>query len=1208
GDQTLSAVVHSLTGTQNQVLVNGTYGTQQHDDITLTLPQNIHTGASPSFVGLTLSGKATSAATSSGDASTTLTTKGYVDDEINTAVSGTTNTMAKFTGGHVVGNSSVTDDGTTFGINANKFTVDESTGNTSIAGTSTLAGSTVIGGLLTLNGLTHLPLPISGILAIDASNHVGYRTPAEIFTTAANNWILNQNSAPQAANFEIGGSGTIGSTLTVGGASTFGGNMSITGSHTLSVGGNTTVGGTLAVSGATTTNGITDAGGITTTTLGTSGAASIGGTLDMNLHPINNVTDPTNAQDAATKFYVDDAVSNEAAARIAGDNTLTTNLASEVTRAEGAESTLTTNLGNEVTRATGAETTLQSNINAEAAARAAGDAATLSSANGYTDASVATEAAARQSADNTLTANLNNEITTRTNDAATYLLLDGTRPMSGALEMNVNAIYDVVDPMNPQDAATKHYVDNASATQTAALDAAVSGTPNRIAKFTGTNTVGNSLIYDDGTNVGIGTATPSAMLSIGTGSPLQVDASGDLSTSGSLTVANQFDAALVVNPAANPPVVLNGYTGSVVFYQDGRLEGSSDISADAYLFANLGLFIAGGLTTVDNMGNLFTQRTINTNTGYQVTGAAPAGTYLRGDGTNYVSSSIQASDIPAGSGNYIQNGTSPQSGSNFNIDGNGTVGQSLTVNGGLTELGQANINTYGNASTMIGSSSGGVVDIEGNNLNIGVQPNSFIQLGSNSGGQIDVNTSQVNFNGSNINVLGRLDANQINSWSGYELGGTAPLGHYLRGDGNNYVDGTIQADDIPSGSGNYIQNGTSPQVGANFNIGGNGTVGGNVSVGGNYQIGGSIVLSDAGSYNLFAGVGAGNTGSYNTFTGFEAGNANTSGLANTISGAFAGTSNTTGNWNTFAGAYAGNNNSTGDENTFSGQEAGFHNMTGNNNTFSGSRAGINSTGSANTFLGREAGASNTTGSDNTFSGAESGASNMTGNNITVLGYGANVGADGLTNATAIGAGAVAGASNTIQLGNGSVTDVYTAGRIHAGSDLVLGSGANATTLSSTATSARAINLPNAAGTLALSGRGATYQATPASPTGTSNTGYFEQMGLAGSITPNASGKVFITISGTVQNSTAGDGAYVGIDYGTGTAPANGVGMAGTAAGSQVLFTEPGTGTPIPVPFSTNAIVTGLTVGTTYWIDLIVVPGNGGTAKVSQLSISAMEMP
>jgi trimeric autotransporter adhesin len=47
--------VLSLTGTANQVLVNGTSGSAQTGALTLTLPQNIHTGATPAFSALTLS-------------------------------------------------------------------------------------------------------------------------------------------------------------------------------------------------------------------------------------------------------------------------------------------------------------------------------------------------------------------------------------------------------------------------------------------------------------------------------------------------------------------------------------------------------------------------------------------------------------------------------------------------------------------------------------------------------------------------------------------------------------------------------------------------------------------------------------------------------------------------------------------------------------------------------------------------------------------------------------------------------------------------------------------------------------------------------------------------------------------------------------------------------------------------------------------------
>jgi hypothetical protein len=65
--------------------------------------------------------------------------------------------------------------------------------------------------------------------------------------------------------------------------------------------------------------------------------------------------------------------------------------------------------------------------------------------------------------------------------------------------------------------------------------------------------------------------------------------------------------------------------------------------------------------------------------------------------------------------------------------------------------------------------------------------------------------------------------------------------------------------------------------------------------------------------------------------------------------------------------------------------------------------------------------------------------NNTGSNNTALGYAADVVSGTLTNATAIGNGAKVAASNTIQLGNTSVTDVKTSGTVNAGGFTTSGS-------------------------------------------------------------------------------------------------------------------------------------------------------------------------
>ena len=41
-----------------------------------------------------------------------------------------------------------------------------------------------------------------------------------------------------------------------------------------------------------------------------------------------------------------------------------------------------------------------------------------------------------------------------------YIRSDGGTPVSGSINMNSNTLYNVSDPVNPQDVATKEYTDN----------------------------------------------------------------------------------------------------------------------------------------------------------------------------------------------------------------------------------------------------------------------------------------------------------------------------------------------------------------------------------------------------------------------------------------------------------------------------------------------------------------------------------------------------------------------------------------------------------------------------------------------------------------------------------------------------------------------------------------------------------------------------
>ena len=66
--------------------------------------------------------------------------------------------------------------------------------------------------------------------------------------------------------------------------------------------------------------------------------------------------------------------------------------------------------------------------------------------------------------------------------------------------------------------------------------------------------------------------------------------------------------------------------------------------------------------------------------GTGLTAPGVAGSFLRSNGSAWISSILAPTDLPAGNTSYIQNSTSQQAASNFNISGNGTVGGTLSAN------------------------------------------------------------------------------------------------------------------------------------------------------------------------------------------------------------------------------------------------------------------------------------------------------------------------------------------------------------------------------------------------------------------------------------------------------------------------------------------------------------------------------------------------
>ena len=174
------------------------------------------------------------------------------------------------------------------------------------------------------------------------------------------------------------------------------------------------------------------------------------------------------------------------------------------------------------------------------------------------------------------------------------------------------------------------------------------------------------------------------------------------------------------------------------------------------------------------------------------------------------------------------------------------------------------------------------------------------------------------------------------------------------------------------------------------------------------------------------------TGTANTASGFQAMYNNSIGFFNTADGYQALYQANGGNENTATGYRALYSASIGGGNTATGYQALYANNSGNYNTAVGAGAMAHNLFADNTGVGYEAlvaatatdnvaigyiaAVSDTVGGQNTVVGSQSLGSNTTGNDITCVGFMCDTASDGLSNATAIGAHAVVGQSNSLVLG------------------------------------------------------------------------------------------------------------------------------------------------------------------------------------------------
>lgn len=299
-----------------------------------------------------------------------------------------------------------------------------------------------------------------------------------------------------------------------------------------------------------------------------------------------------------------------------------------------------------------------------------------------------------------------------------------------------------------------------------------------------------------------------------------------------------------------------------------------------------------------------------------------------------------------GSANYVQNTTSPQTSSNFNISGTGTA------------------NIF-NAATQ---------------FNIGGS-RAFIAQGGAQNVFAGISSGMSNTTGFGNTFVGNFSGNANATGFNNSFFGT-DAGRSTNGDGNSFF-GRSAGFATTTGTNNVFFGRDSGR----FNISGNfnaffGTESGfNNTADGNSFFGYRVGLNNTtGDRNAFFGNSAGQantTSSFNAFFGSEAGLNNTSG-GNSFFGNSAGRSNTTGGNNAFFGTVAGQANTTGSFNAFFGGGAGSNNTTGSSNTLIGVAADV---GAGNLTFATAIGSGSTVSGNNTIALGRSGGQD------SVLAYG-----------------------------------------------------------------------------------------------------------------------------------------------------------------------------------------------------------------------------
>jgi hypothetical protein len=526
--------------------------------------------------------------------------------------------------------------------------------------------------------------------------------------------------------------------------------------------------------------------------------------------------------------------------------------------------------------------------------------------------------------------------------------------------------------------------DRAGAVSTSA---AGTGTVNFLTKFTAANTIYNSQVFDNGTNIGIGTTTPAATAKIhinqNSASVLEHMRMQNLSATG----AGRF--TLYSNGA-------NNYS-TFTKYGSGYGGGYAGITT-LYPYANLLAFGNNGLASGDGLGR------------FLISTAGNAGISIFKGGTSKLKFHADFATENVG----IGGNSAPVS----RVHLNNTDGNAMDLR--LTNNGTGHTSSDGLVIEQLASDAS-IYNYENGDLTFGVNGNGVMSIAQTPNAQPRVYIGPGLSNTNTLELVssgGFTDTTSIGFANGSEefVIGMNEEGKMLFG--ANAVDMAstnvvMTLDDNSQSVGIGI---TAPTQKLDIN--------GQIRIRGGSPAAGKILTSAADG-----------TASWSE-TGTSTGGWSINGNAGTTSAHYIGTSdnnplqirvnNTSAGYlssamtNTFWGVSSGNVAlNSGADNTAIGYSSGTV-LTGSQNTLVGNQSGSSITsGLRNTCIGEDAGSGISNTSNNTCIGEDAGFSGISGSNNTLIGQNSNLSTASLSYATAIGSGATVNKSNSVILGRSS---------------------------------------------------------------------------------------------------------------------------------------------------------------------------------------------